>query len=170
MVYVARTTKPLWLQFREANAQPSDLLEYFRVRTAPVPVEEIARELGARVFDDLWMREDGRIEFHDVGFDHPVPLIFVNASHHEHRKRFTIAHELGHLLNPTHALRTQHRNTAHGRPRKQETEANFFAANLLMPVGLINLHLRAGDRTYEDLARRFLVSPEAMKIRVSSVY
>lgn len=170
MTIASQNAKPLWLQLREAGARPSDLIEHFRVRTAPVPVFEIADAIGAPVFLDENMEEDGRMEFHpDAGDYFPIPVILVNKWHHENRKRFTVAHELGHLLTQSHDLKTQRRSASHGRPRLQETQANIFAANLLMPASLVYRHIRHGNRSIESLADRFMVSPEAMQIRIRSL-
>lgn len=61
------------------------------------------------------------------------PTIFINSKQPTRRKAFTLAHELGHYL--------LHENNTHFRLDKQsydnsdmeETEANYFAASLLMP-------------------------------------
>src|SRR3546814_17385657 len=66
-------------------------------------------------------------------------VILVKAGTRDDRRRFTVAHELGHFLMPSHRgsrqctasdLRERRRNNDH---RRQEAEANRFAAGLLMP-------------------------------------
>jgi Zn-dependent peptidase ImmA (M78 family) len=49
---------------------------------------------------------------------------------------------------------------------KQETEANQYAADLLMPFSLINAFQEKGITDPEELARRLGVSLVAMKIRL----
>lgn len=53
-------------------------------------------------------------------------------------RRFSIAHELGHLLlqHPSHDPR--HLCTPHAHARDHETEANAFAAELLMPAQMLH--------------------------------
>jgi Zn-dependent peptidase ImmA (M78 family) len=66
------------------------------------------------------------------------PRIWINRSSSYHRKRFTIAHEIGHVTIPWHLgnivddldADTQGHNSAY---RQVESEANRFAAELLMP-------------------------------------
>lgn len=61
--------------------------------------------------------------------------IFYNSSKHEHRKRFTIAHEIGHIylghhnILPPYVLRYHRNNHC-----IWETQANIFAHNILIPV------------------------------------
>lgn len=107
--------------------------------------------------------------------------IHVNALHPETRQRFTIAHELGHYVhhrarlgdgvNDNRAYRTTNTD-AHYNPRigsKQETEANKFAASLLMPADAVNAMLRQGV-SIDEMARRLGVSKHAMSIRAGVPY
>lgn len=65
-----------------------------------------------------------------VQFPETPPLIFINKNYPGDRIRFTIAHELGHIL-------------LHDYPTEEsEREANEFAAELLMPKKLIAPHLK----------------------------
>ena len=115
--------------------------------------------------------------------------ILVNADHAKARQRFTIAHELGHLL--LHGYTTAHADRAFkfrdARSSEgsalEEIQANQFAAELLMPRELLLKAVRArpldhaADAADDDafdawlasLARRFDVSKQAMAIRISSV-
>src|SRR5580704_6901556 len=69
------------------------VLEKLSIKTSPIPIEKVARSLGAQVrfspFDD---ELSGMIHIKDG-----VPIIGVNSLHHPNRQRFTIAHEVGHL-------------------------------------------------------------------------
>src|SRR5437868_2237389 len=82
------------MQSNEARSLATGLLERFRIASPPVPVERIARGLGAEL---RFVPYEGNISgmlFHDEG----TVIIGVNALHPRTRQRFTIAHELGHLL------------------------------------------------------------------------
>lgn len=99
---------------------------------------------------------------------------FVNARHHPHRRRFSLAHELGHIL-LNHAMEDldevpsidappeSMRHYAAGDPL--EKEANIFASELLMPVALLKKEYAKGA-DIEKLAGVFLVSTQAMTIAV----
>lgn len=87
--------------------------------------------------------------------------ILINERRPEKRKRYTIAHELGHFLNEWHkpptadGFRCSARDMAaeaYGkidRTLKMEVEANQFAAELLMPSDLFHRHPRL--RSFVDL-------------------
>jgi Zn-dependent peptidase ImmA (M78 family) len=107
-------------------------------------------------------------------------VIGVNASHPSARRRFTIAHELGHVLLLAHddlhvdgKLMLRDATSSQGNDRR-EIEANAFAAELLMPVEMLRheIVLRGGidlddDRDVGGLARIFGVSVQALLIRLS---
>ena len=111
-------------------------------------------------------------------------IISVNRAHSEHRKRFTMAHELGHLLlhedqslsidvKPITFLRDE---VAKSGQEWREIEANFFAASILMPKDLVLHKLSKLQKKYVDeddliaaLAENFSVSPQAMGIRLGGL-
>lgn len=71
-----------------------DILEELKINQQPVPVEKVARHLGAQIrFSPLDNEISGMIFIKDG-----VPIIGVNSLHHPNRQRFTIAHECGHLV------------------------------------------------------------------------
>lgn len=69
------------------------------------------------------------------------PRIIINSSIPWHRKRFTLAHELGHILIPWHfgtIVDVTKISYEHDIYSVTESEANRFAAELLMPTSWIN--------------------------------
>lgn len=82
--------------------------------------------------------ETGRLDAVSQWVPGLPPLLFVNRSMPTDRMRFSLAHELGHLI--------LHRRVT----PDLETEANDFASNFLMPAEDIQDHLR--DLTIEKLA------------------
>ena len=75
------------------------------------------------------------------------PRIVVNRNHYfnqnESGKRFTIAHELCHVLfDRTRARRVAHASSGRWAAQGIEQRANAFAAYLLMPRALVLMHLR----------------------------
>lgn len=147
-------------------------------QSAPVDVKGLALALGVPV-QEAWLDDHicGTLERTPRGF-----MIRVNAAHPETRKRFTIAHELGHFIFHRHLIgegldddrafrSTQkgvYKNMAIG-PR-QETEANKFAANVLMPYDLIEEARREGVNSPQAIARRLGVSERALCIRTGEDY
>ena len=51
----------------------------------------------------------------------------------------------------------------------KEREANKLAAELLLPIPLINKCLKKGINTIEDLAKKFKVSKDAVSIRLYGI-
>ncbi|MDQ6782081.1 MAG: ImmA/IrrE family metallo-endopeptidase, partial [Actinomycetota bacterium] len=113
-------------------------------------------------------------------------IIAVNRDHAETRRRFTIAHELGHLrlhdgrpLIVDHVVRARINLRDHQSSlatNREEIEANRFAASLLMPSDFVNHQLPTvlkkglGEQgTIDALAREFGVSPQAMEIRLTNL-
>ena len=67
------------------------------------------------------------------------PVIYYNDNKPTHRIRFTIAHEIGHiLLGHLSQGETLHRNTEQDTNNIKEQQANVFARDLLMPAVVIN--------------------------------
>jgi Zn-dependent peptidase ImmA (M78 family) len=117
-----------------------------------------------------------------------TPFIGVNVSDTPARKRFTIAHELGHYF--LHDRSEVFLDKTSGKPRivanrdplskegtdVREIEANLFAAELLMPADWIIRDLERythidlfGDENesvIRDLATKYQVSVRAMTIRL----
>lgn len=108
-----------------------------------------------------------------VGSEH-ARLILVDASTIAARQRFTMAHELGHLLASDDQQIHKDRDIYSDESRRGESEmrANAFAAALLMP----ELELRewlSGRQldldTFCELATEFEVSPSALAYRLENL-
>ena len=156
-------------------------LEDMNINGVPVPIETVARNLKARISYEPF---DGDLsgvlykENDDI-------IIGVNSSHATTRQRFTIAHEVGHLI--LHELdvlhidknfRLHYRNEVSSQAVDiHEIEANAFAAAILMPADTLKLKftnliregidIDSGSDEISFLAREFQVSQQALLIRLS---
>jgi Zn-dependent peptidase ImmA (M78 family) len=110
----------------------------------------------------------------------PAQLIAVEAHDHEHRQRFSVAHEIGHftlhfMKDPRLKLFAcsdadmQVQAVSPGLHAKREWEANLFAAELLMPAEQVQVMFRVVKGSLFKLSRHFKVSPQAMEIRLKSL-
>jgi Zn-dependent peptidase ImmA (M78 family) len=121
-----------------------------------------------RAAEDL--SESGSIELTDDG-----PLIMVKGTEVSERKRFTVAHEighfaLGHLTPGKPKFRDFTGNFSSQVSNSEERSANAFAAEMLMPERMIKFIVSEdGITSIEDLARMFGVSQVAMKYRLSNI-
>lgn len=130
-----------------------------------------------------------RLENNIAGFyvvKNNLPYIVCNSTDGNKRKRFTIAHELGHhflhkdtplFVNKKGGISNQifHRDekSQTGEVRK-EREANAFAASLLMPQSLIEKEINNignidMDVLIDSMAKRFNVSSQAMTFRLANL-
>lgn len=106
---------------------------------APIPVEQIAQRVGICEIQPL-PGDSENIE--GMLCSEPAKdcgVIFFNKSRPIGRQRFTIGHELGHFLLPTHAS-GERKCTASDLKKNsntEESEANEFAQKLLLPSHLL---------------------------------
>jgi Zn-dependent peptidase ImmA (M78 family) len=162
---------------KKAREKAVEILDQHNVIKAPVPVERLAKKLGASVrfspFDDSL---SGMITIKDGAI-----IIGINALHHPNRQRFSIAHELGHLVlhrdfitNRVHVDKSfaLHRDevSASGEDRL-EIDANAFASELLIPREWLRREISADvdledDRALASLAKQFRVSKVALQNRL----
>ncbi len=91
-------------------------------------------------------------------------LMGVNGRHHRHRQRFSICHELAHIVlkHPEEARCTSKQIALYNK------EADECAAELLIPTELLLRYL-ASARSPSELAHIFDVSEEAMTRKVASL-
>ena len=171
--------KPSQIEDRVRN-----LLQRMKVREPSVPVREIAERLGASVREANFDGDTSGVLTRRGG----APVIGVNASHHDVRQRFTIAHEIGHLELHSDAL---HVDAGHQlgvvppAPLKRDTrssqaiddreiEANRFAAALLMPEDFLRRDLKGVPRPVSPailtkLAKDYEVSRQALTFRLANL-
>jgi Zn-dependent peptidase ImmA (M78 family) len=168
------------MRVNSIETKATAILDSVQNLSFPIDVEDIALKRGLivlpHIFDDsisgMLMVKDG------------IATIAYNASHPPVRKRFTIAHELGHyelhrsgsslFLDKQVLLRSQHvsDNLA---TQKMEREANAFAAAILMPEKLLKQEIfMAGldihdEDTLKEIAKNFGVSTLAMYFRLSNL-
>jgi IrrE N-terminal-like domain len=127
----------------------------------PVPVEAIAEDLLG-----LSVREVPLDGVSGLLYP-PARAVFLNAHDTPARRRFTLAHEVGHwvcqcLEGRGAPMMCRAEDVAPEADRTLEREANVFAAELLMPEETV----RAGADDPVKLHTRFGVSDEAMSWRL----
>jgi hypothetical protein len=129
----------------EARKAAAALLAEASITAPPVPVVNIAEDLGLKVEPRPLGELSGRLE---------EDVIVVNSNHHPVRQRFTVAHELGH-----HRLHTSHDSTG----GDIERQADAFAAALLMPPQMLWSAVES-DPDFDRLRGLFEVSRPALTI------
>lgn len=93
-------------------------------------------------------------------------LIVVNDKAKLTRRRFSLAHEIGHAVLRHGPVMLMVGGNQEKKPDWQEAQANAFAAELLMPKLILT---RRGMMTAQQIAQLCEVSMEAAKIRVQQL-
>jgi transcriptional regulator with XRE-family HTH domain len=139
------------------------LLNQGRVRRPPVPIVRLAEGCGVLVIERPLPDSLSGLVFEVDG----GAVIGVNQGHHEHRRRFSVAHELGHWLLVHHDRFHIDIEAGHAPTYDwmSERAANEFAAEALMPAQLV-LDAFRGNANANALADRFNVSELAMGYRL----
>lgn len=169
-VLISPRTQALPLAVGDRYWTPDDLLLAADSTRPVVDVVDLARSLGARVvatrvFDPAL---SGMLIELDEG-----PVIAVNSCHPTERQRFTVAHELGHLLLGHHGSLCHERSpktdaeAVRSYDRTDETRANAFAAELLMPEERVRAFVARGNLAYA--AASLQVSKAALTYRMMAL-
>lgn len=151
---------------------------------------DVAQKLHFRIDDNIILlasRLGGRVVTGSTGYEDEESgsliaisqnnfVIYVSPFTSLGRDRFTIAHELGHLLmhlpmvqkeNPSAVMRaTRYIDEDSPSQQRAEWEANWFAAALLMPESDFRSELHLG---LSHLKNKFQVSGAAIKARAKSL-
>jgi hypothetical protein len=98
--------------------------------------------------------------------------IVINKNASRTHRRFTLCHELKHVLDYPYA-HLLHAGLGHGDPERQEYRleriADHFAACVLMPTPLVKRAWAQGIQAPRTLSLLFEVSEEAMRIRLDNL-
>ena len=142
----------------------------------PVRLGQIAAELGVAIkVASMRTGVSGQIAREGNQY-----VIRVNRNEARERQRFTIGHELAHFLLHRHIIDSSPEGITDtvlyrsGAPERIEYEANRLAADLVMPLQIVEETVEREfggvitEATIESLATRFEVSKSAMEIRLSS--
>lgn len=176
-------------KFNQIEITATNTLIEFDLLKAPINLKRLAKKLDITI-------EEQDLDDDISGFllkDKLNSTIGINKYHAKVRKRFTLAHEIGHFKlhnidSPIFVdysykgsmLRSKESNKIYRRANNKvnptmEKEANFFAANLLMPKSLIKLEIEKlnnnldYDNKVSKLAEIFIVSTQAMDYRLKSL-
>ncbi len=171
------------MSIRSARYHGEALAEACGFTKPPIDVERVAKHLRLKIaYVDLGDDVSGLLISKG-----DATAIAIQASDAPNRRRFTIAHEIGHFYLRHQFKLGEHVHVDHGHvitPRNsrsstgvdpKEIDANQFAASLLMPSKLLEASIKAlrtfslRDSHVTRLANEFEVSEQAMTIRLSTL-
>lgn len=138
----------------------------------PVDVYEIAQNSGLRIVEEPFPDDISDVSgFIDLSDDKAV--MYINANDAPNRRKFTVAHELGHWILHREQIKADPQKTvllrmALGVANQDpfEKEANAFAAELLVPMELFQTE--ENDKSVAELAELFQVSSDVIGFRKMS--
>src|ERR1700753_895505 len=120
-----------WIE--RATAKATEILQKYNVSKPPVDVERLARQAGLRIVEEQLDSEISGMLYREGS----RAVILINQGDALVRKRFSMAHELGHYhLHEASSVfvdrRVRFRDSDSSQGTiKEEIEANNFAAELL---------------------------------------
>ena len=155
---------------KEIKMKVEEVLRETEIFSVPVEIISIANFYGFRVYeipmDDnvsgMIISDKEKIKNFETN-----KIIVVNANHPQTRKRFTIAHELGHYIlqgKPTECY--AHRDAGIYSP--DERDANSFASLLLMPEKEVLNEVAHLKEVYGNVNDSIVVLGVAAKFNVSN--
>jgi Zn-dependent peptidase ImmA (M78 family) len=171
--------------YSKIEQQVAELLKAVNILQAPVPVDQIARFCGAVVLPYELGNEVSGV----LVYEESRGTIGYNASHSTKRQRFTIGHELAHLLlhvnkhkskdlfvDKDFIVKWRYNKIYSQKEFEHEQEANAFAAALLMPKEFLIKEMQKEKyaemteiKLIEELAKVFQVSIQAMTYRFADL-
>ena len=157
-------------RYSHATKIAQKVLKESQVSVLPIDLNKILMHLGINLLPHSFPEKVSAILLKENN----MFVVGVNSSHHPHRQRFSIAHEIGHyMLGHYRDNFVDNEDISEGRydpfdtehNKVQEQEANYFAGELLMPSDMLK---RDFDklRNVEEIAKLYNVSKEALWIRL----
>lgn len=175
----AKSPAAPYLSREQIEERANSILLEHGLYSVPVDLVTLANRQGIKVHNAMFS-EEGISGMLAKRGDNITMLI--NQSEHPNRKRFTIAHELGHhflhLMEDGDIVDTEgdlFRNEWGGERvveqdfRRREVQANQFAAALLMPTRLVEEVYQEITKDITEISRIFKVSKEAMGYRLNQL-
>jgi Zn-dependent peptidase ImmA (M78 family) len=148
----------------DIRRQAARLLQSAGVSREPVSLRDVVSALNLEVVRVAGEPFASEAALEQVGDGHQIVLRGATS---EQRRRFTIAHEIGHfVLHPQRLAPERDGDPGNASWQRQEREADQFAAELLMPEDLVREAVVVHGPDAARLADRFGVSRAAMQARL----
>ena len=146
-----------------AKSLANELVEDIDFLEPPISLKKVIEHLQGKHKIEILMHDTGENISGFIAYDYDegieYTIIAVNENHGWFRKRFTIAHEIGHFL-------LGHKGSPI--PRNiQETEANIFASELLLPKKFFNIDCK-NNLDIKKLKERYRVNGSVIYIKMEN--
>jgi predicted transcriptional regulator len=147
----------------DIHRQAARLLESAGISHEPVSLRDVVSALNLELVQKTREPFTSEAALEPLG---DTRAIVVNGGGDDRRRRFTIAHEIGHFVLHPELQRPERGGRVNEAGRVLEREADAFAAELLMPEHLIRQAVLEQGTDVARLADRFEVSRQAMQTRL----
>ncbi len=162
---------PLKPRYTFATKVAQNLLHETNITQAPVPLDRILKYLEINLMEYDFPQKVSAVLLKEDG----LLVAGVNKNHHPNRRRFSIAHEIGHyklghhidLIMDTEEVSEGRFDTTHANVLLEQ-EANHFASELLMPSDLLKADF-AKLKDAKQIALKYQVSEHALWIKLLKV-
>lgn len=155
-----------------AKEAATKLLKRYGI-SPPVNLHKLAEYLKVRIhYKILPANLDGwTVELNTALVKEPRYLMLINSRRLKVRRRFTIAHEIGHIVLGHFEIKSKalckHRKITEEDNYKYEMEADSFASELLIPTPhLLKLAKEGKNKNINKLCSFYGVSKQAMEIKL----
>lgn len=146
-----------------AISEAQSLIKSVGIKSAPVSLYKVIQYLQTQ--HDVEVRKltldlgvHGFLAKEVDIYDDEKYVIGFNDKNSWYKNRYTIAHEIGHLL-------MGHKCTG-GRDKEIEREAEIFAAELLMPKSFLKTDFK-NTPNIPDISKKYQVSQQALTIKIT---
>jgi len=157
-------------RYSHASRSAQKLLADIKADKLPINLEQILTNLGINLLPYSFPDNISAVLLKE---GHMI-VVGVNENHHPNRRRFSIAHEIGHYtlghykdIFVDSAAIAEGKFDVHDNSHKkvQEQEANHFASELLIPSAMLKKDF-SEIRDADKLAKLYKVSKDALWIKL----
>lgn len=155
---------------KEIKDKVDEVFNETRLISTPVEIISMASFYGFSVYElEMDRNTSGMIIVNDgpIKAFHTDKIIAVNSAHPSTRKRFTVAHELGHYILQDRPKKCFAHRDSDENYDSQERDADSFASALLMPEDDIQGFVKSYRKSVIDDEASVLISRVAQKYNVS---
>jgi Zn-dependent peptidase ImmA (M78 family) len=147
-----------------AKSLANKLIEEIGFLEPPISLQKVIDYLQEKNKIQIVMHDTGENISGFIAYDYDegieYAIIAINENHGWFRKRFTIAHEIGHFF-------LQHKGSSI--PKNiQESEAHTFAAELLLPKKFLGLDCKNRKLSLAQLKERYRVNGQVIYIKMDN--
>jgi Zn-dependent peptidase ImmA (M78 family) len=153
-----------WEALRIAELQANRLLEHFQITADAVPGEIISELPRIKIIHRHGLPISGSAHWNGRRW-----IIALNSDEPTGRQRFSLAHELKHVLDHTTKHFLYHDRPFQTAEEQAERVADYFAACLLMPKRTVVRLWCGGHQDLTALALRLRVSQPALRYRLQQL-